>query len=306
MKKSYFLCVVFSLLLIGFNSNGYASAFKNGGFETGPDPGTFTTIYSGNTQIDGWIVSAGNVDYTSNSNMSASEGQRCIDLNGYNSAGAISQTFDTITNKTYKVVFSLAGNPVSSPLVKLLRVSAANDHEDFTFDTTGLSRFYMGWIEKSMTFKAVGSSTTLTFTSMSGDGCYGPVIDNIKVLPLECIVDITDSGMAGYLQPDKYITFHIDAQNDCNGSIYYRFSYHPDYGTDGYDGLGWTSMTHSEYTTNNESVYSFSEVGKYVVVVWAVSDTTNVVSNSVPIVGFSVNIRENGPAVGENKPYFPF
>jgi hypothetical protein len=46
---------------------------------------------------------------------------------------------------TYAVLFDLAGNPVGGPTNRTLRVSAAGDAANFTFNITGHSTSDMGW-----------------------------------------------------------------------------------------------------------------------------------------------------------------
>lgn len=115
----------------------------------------------------------------------------------------------------------------------------------------------------------------------------------------ECSVDIKGYSLSGYLQTGRPLTITVDAKARCSNTVYYRFSFHPDYGTSGYDGNHWTQMTSSEYKTGNQCDFTFSGAGKYIIVVWAVTDTLNINSNGVPITGFSVNITDDGP-------YFPF
>jgi hypothetical protein len=40
-----------------------AQAFQNGGFETGPNPGSYSTLNNGSTAINGWTVGGASVDY---------------------------------------------------------------------------------------------------------------------------------------------------------------------------------------------------------------------------------------------------
>jgi hypothetical protein len=108
----------------------------------------------------------------------------------------------------------------------------------------------------------------------------------------ECTVDIRGADISGTLAVDEQITFTVEATNDCNGQIYYKWFYHPDYGTSNYDGLQWSSMTSSQWITADNCTYSFSEAGDYIVVVWAVADTSNI-PDALPTIGFSVTIKED-------------
>src|SRR5262245_54069854 len=97
-----------AILLVG-SLPSFAAAFTNGSFETGTNPGVFTTLASGSTAITGWMVSAGTIDYIG-TYWTASDGVRSLDMSG-NGPGAITQTFDTVPNQQYQVIFDLAGNP---------------------------------------------------------------------------------------------------------------------------------------------------------------------------------------------------
>jgi len=161
----------------------HAAAFVNGSFENGTDPGSsFSTLYAGSTDLTGWSIDSGSIDYIGGY-WQAGDGNRSLDMNG-NSIASISQTFDTVAGQTYQVDFLLAGNPDGGPTVKTLQVGATgNAAQDYSFDTTGMNRYFMGWTTESYFFQATSNATTLTFTSLtSGDGdYYGPALDGISV-----------------------------------------------------------------------------------------------------------------------------
>src|SRR5947199_114896 len=52
----------------------------NGSFEDGPDPGGFTIYYAGATDIPGWTVTQGSIDYVG-TYWQPGDGARSIDLN---------------------------------------------------------------------------------------------------------------------------------------------------------------------------------------------------------------------------------
>lgn len=158
-----------------------ASAVTNGSFETGVNPGFFLPLSVGNnTSINGWTVSAGQVDYIGNY-WAASDGARSLDLTGSNGQpGAVSQTFATVAGHTYDVTFDLAGNPAGLPTIKTLNVDAGGTPTSYTFDTTGHTLTSMGWEPTTYIFAATSSSTTITFRSLDS-GFYGPALDNVVV-----------------------------------------------------------------------------------------------------------------------------
>lgn len=201
MVKKVVLTLLFSLLIL--HSKADAALIQNGSFENGiyVIPGTFTTIYSGalTNQIDNWVVTRGSVDYI-NDYWKASEGTHSVDLNGL-SMGSVSQTFGTVTGQAYKVLFDLAGNPDGKPLEKIVRVSDAINHQDYTFDITGHNHQNMGWLEKEFIFTANSDSTELSFASLT-DSCldyWGPAIDNVRVSEVPTPAPEPSSMVLGFL-----------------------------------------------------------------------------------------------------------
>ena len=168
----------------GGGSGGTTTAWQNGSFEGGPNPGSsWLTLAAGATSINGWTVVAGSVDYMGTA-WPASAGTRSIDLSGA-SAGTLAQTFTTTAGTSYTVAFDFAGNPGygAGTGVKRMRVSVNNTAvtgQDYSFDTTGKTLSNLGWTTQTFTFTASAASTTLTFTSQD-NSAYGPVIDNVRL-----------------------------------------------------------------------------------------------------------------------------
>jgi choice-of-anchor C domain-containing protein len=162
--------------------SAFGAAFTNGSFETGTNPGVFTTLGVGSTAITGWTVTAGTIDYIG-TYWTAADGTRSVDLSG-NGPGAISQTFDTLQNQNYQVIFNLAGNPDGGPVTKTLGVSInGGAPATFTFNTTGATKATMGWVTRFLNFTSNNSgSTTLVFSSLDNPGtAYGPALDNVRI-----------------------------------------------------------------------------------------------------------------------------
>lgn len=173
--------------------------FTNGSFENGVDPGAYTTLNAGSTNITDWPVVAGSVDYIG-SYWQAADGTRSVDLSG-NDAGTIKQTLQTLNGHVYKVSFAMAGNPDGGPAVKTLTASAGGTSVPFTFDTTGKSTSDMGYQTKSFTFTAAGTSTDLIFKSTTA-GAYGPALDNVVVedltpVPAGCNQEVAYNVIVG-------------------------------------------------------------------------------------------------------------
>ena len=127
---------------------------KNGSFEEGPELGAFKTYRAGSTDIPGWTVSRGDIDFIGNYWTSA-HGARSLDLDGYQ-PGGIQQSFATVPGHRYRVTFDLAGNPGGALLIKRLRVRAAGKSSDHEFDVSGRTPDDMGWVGKHWEFTADG------------------------------------------------------------------------------------------------------------------------------------------------------
>src|SRR5271157_4784657 len=163
----------------GGGGGGTSVNLVNGSFE---QPGGNDILGATGTTITGWTVVAGtNVDYI-HTYFTCSDGVFCLDLDGTPGAGGIAQTFATTSGAAYTVTFDMAGNPGGGPSVKQMRVQAAGQSANFSFDITGHSANSMGWTTKTWTFTANSSSTTLEFDSLDGaSSLFGPALDNVRV-----------------------------------------------------------------------------------------------------------------------------
>lgn len=188
----FFVLTVF--LTLGLGTSAYGAPFSNGSFELGPNPGSFISLGAGSTAIESWSIDSGNIDYIGGY-WTASDGDRSIDLNG-SLPGVISQKFDTIAGKPYRILFDFAGNPADSPTIKIMQVSVDGISQDFEFDITGNSLSSMGWIEESLKFTASRAETTLVFSSLIS-GLYGPAVDNVRVnvVPVPAAVWLLGCGL---------------------------------------------------------------------------------------------------------------
>src|ERR1700716_1093711 len=119
-----------------------AAPFQNGSFEAGfpitsPQP-CFVTLPSGSTNLTGWTVVLGNIDWLAPSCgvQSATQGIANVDLVGNQMVGGIQQTFDTEPGYVYEGRFELNVNSGPPPVIKPLTVTVAGVVQNFTFDTT--------------------------------------------------------------------------------------------------------------------------------------------------------------------------
>lgn len=156
----------------------------NGSFESGPDPVSFVTVPPG-TGPDNWTVTSGTVDYIG-TYWTAADGSRSLDLSG-NGPGITSQAFTTLPGKLYTILFSMAGNPDGTQGVKQIRVTATGGSpQTYSFNTSSdcsgpCSTTNMGWRNESYTFAATGTSTSISFESLT-NSAWGPALDNVRLL----------------------------------------------------------------------------------------------------------------------------
>jgi choice-of-anchor C domain-containing protein len=189
--------IALTLVTVGFAQLALAAPFQNGSFEVGspittPAP-CFAILPSGSTNITGWTVILGDIDWISPACgiQSQTDGIANLDLVGDQSVGGIQQTFDTVPGQTYQVTFDLNGNFGALPVVKPLRVTVASVVQNYTFNTAGenLGNAASFWTTKSFTFVANGSSATIAFVSdTTGQGTNaGAQIDNVRVTAVASI-----------------------------------------------------------------------------------------------------------------------
>src|ERR1700761_1608688 len=87
-----------------------ANLIQNGSFEEGTDPGSFTSLTPGSTDITDWSIGPIGVDYIG-SYWQAADGSRSVDLAGTlpggtatgDASGSIFQSFATTLGQTYQV-----------------------------------------------------------------------------------------------------------------------------------------------------------------------------------------------------------
>jgi choice-of-anchor C domain-containing protein len=172
-----------------------ASLIRNGSFEEGPGTRAFLNLVGGSTGLPGWVVTGEGVDLVGAGYWLSADGTYAIDLDGSARSrttppyarGGIAQTFATTPGKRYRVSFALAGNPNRPPAKKPMRIAAAGQSAELTFDATGKSGRNMGWVTKTWTFTAKGDSTTLEFQSLtqSPETGFGAAIDQVAVTLLD-------------------------------------------------------------------------------------------------------------------------
>jgi len=172
-------------------------SFENGNYNANPN---FMTLGAGATNIDGWTVGSGSIDWIL-TYWQASNGRFSLDLSG-NGMGSIAAStgFNTVAGQTYEVLFDLSGNPDGGGGMRYLTLGLNNNTVGtYSFNTTGNNtRSNMNWQTYSYIFTGSGGLTTLTFGS-GNNSAYGPALDNVRVtaVPEPATFGLLALGLAG-------------------------------------------------------------------------------------------------------------
>lgn len=107
-----------------------------------------------------------------------------------------------------------------------------------------------------------------------------------KILPTSFSLNISNLPATGI---PVYLT--VSSVSSCNESIYYYYSYAPDYGTDNYDPVnGWVKMAGGDGFTLSKTIgYTFRNPGYYVVVAGMNSERS--LPDPLPQIGCTVAVR---------------
>ena len=169
------------VLAAALSASAHANMLTNPSFETGPSvPSGETQLAVGAIAIDGWIVTRAPIDYVSDAYWEPAQGTRSLGLNATSTPGGIAQTISTYAGVAYRVDFQLSGEPFTTPAIKWLRVTAAGQQADFSFDSSNNWHWLMGWTPHTWTFTAIAPSTTIEFSSLMNDQA-SPALDDIDV-----------------------------------------------------------------------------------------------------------------------------
>jgi choice-of-anchor C domain-containing protein len=163
----------------------------NGSFESPSVSGDHVMISAvDSVSIPGWVVDeAGtSVDLAQGVWFDA-DGFQSVDMNGI-VAGSLYQDLATTAGVKYTIRFALAGNAFGQDDKRLEVLWDGAQIADVTFDQLPEhNHINMGWSYHQLMATASGSSTRLTFHSLTGPmdsmagflSWYGPVIDDVSV-----------------------------------------------------------------------------------------------------------------------------
>ena len=169
------------LLAVSLAASARANMTTNPSYETGPPvPAGKATVGVGATTIDGWVVTRAPIDYVGDAYWEAAQGTRSLSLNTTATPGGIAQTIATIPGIAYSVSFMMSGEPFTFPELKWLRVTAAGQQADFSFNSSTAWHWSMEWSLRTWSFTANASATTIEFYSLM-NVLAPPLIDNVTV-----------------------------------------------------------------------------------------------------------------------------
>lgn len=159
-----------------------AATIVNGSFESGVNPGSFTTLATGSTAITGWTVGGASIDYIGSYWTPAGIGSRSIDLAG-NGIGSISQIIATVTGQMYNVSFFVSRNPDGGITPRNGFVDVGGTPTQVSFANGGSTRQNMGWEQRNFVFTAASTSTTLRFSAdpATSRTSFGLGLDNVSI-----------------------------------------------------------------------------------------------------------------------------
>lgn len=152
----------------------------NGSFEEGPKNDLFVSLDEKSTDIKGWTVTRGQVDFIGPF-WEHQDGKRSLDLHGSPGYGGIQQKIATTKNTKYTLTFHLSSTPGCAKPKKSMAVEIDNVKTTFACDSTGKGK--TDWHKQTLAFTAKDKETTIEFYTLeTEDPNCGPAIDNVSVV----------------------------------------------------------------------------------------------------------------------------
>ncbi|HBE69261.1 MAG TPA: hypothetical protein DDW52_14020, partial [Planctomycetaceae bacterium] len=191
---------------------------SDGRFLDASDPGSFSSHSSGET-IGDWTVAEGQVVLAGSVWESTPLGGRSIEL-AASVNGTISQDITTVAGRQYQIVFVESGDWNSDSSLGY-RVSAAGMSQDFYAEQqTDWSYTNMLWNQRSMTFTAEDSTTTLAFQGLESSSSAA-VIGDVRVIEIPASVTaiLNDDTTLSYDAAVGKFYRHVDSPTDFNTAL---------------------------------------------------------------------------------------
>ncbi len=157
----------------------------DGLFREASDPGSYQT-YSATASFGNWSVAEGQIVLAGSVWESTPLGGRSVEL-AASVGGTISQDLTTVAGRTYQIVFVESGDWTGDSTLEY-RVSAGGHSQDFvTEEPDNWSYANMLWNQRSMTFTAEDTTTTLSFSSLES-GSSAVVLGDVRVIEVPAAV----------------------------------------------------------------------------------------------------------------------
>ena len=190
--------VIFVAASLLISATTQANLVVNGSFETvdNPSPGTYLQISTAPPNpipmslcncLTGWEIVGNGVEWAHTSNLgigNAADGSYYIDLTLWADIGAgiagIKQDLSTVIGQTYNLTFSATsamahGRNGTGQVV----VEVAGTSQTFDLDNNAVG---LDWVEYSLNFTAIATTTTLQFTNTQNEHMNFSFIDNVDVV----------------------------------------------------------------------------------------------------------------------------
>jgi choice-of-anchor C domain-containing protein len=193
------LAISLAVLGIALSTNAGAATLVLDGDFSNPWGGNFTT-YGVGAMGPSWNVTSGSVDLIGSYWQAPSAGGGSVDLAG-NGPGGISQSL-LLNPGSYKLTFSLSGNPDNGTPLKGVRTSIGGVTQDFFYSTGANTHADMKYDLESIVFAISGvgqQSALLSFLSLDSDTSWGAVIGNVSVsaIPLPAALPLFGAALLG-------------------------------------------------------------------------------------------------------------
>jgi hypothetical protein len=211
MKTSRFFAVALIAGITAFAPSANAANLVVDGDFTNPTISNSFNTYVAGDHIGAWLVTsgsvsvAGSVDHIGTYWVPPTPGTHTVDLDG-NNPGGISQDIN-LNPGTYKLTFSLSGNPDGGDPLKQVEASIGGSSNVFTYKTGPISagghentKDDMKYVQESLLFTISNIGTyTLSFLSKDLSGPYGAVVGNVAInaVPLPGALLLFGSGLVG-------------------------------------------------------------------------------------------------------------
>jgi hypothetical protein len=143
--------------------------------------------------------------------------------------------------------------------------------------------------ENTCSYTFPGDSTYIVVarivTDPNNEPANVPIIGGVVTVGVAGKIHVTklsSANSAGNIAVNSPVTYTVTGGAPSDGTVYYKWFYRANYGTSAYDTSPWRVV--QDYSTANTCNYTFPSVGRYIVVVRAVTNPNNEPVD-LPIIG---------------------